>query len=203
MTFTQQLAAIKKQIKSIDKAIDAILDELQNLETIDPMSAESWQAAWDKRPGLWTRHALLYLRRGMLQTDRDNVEDAILANSHEVHEHSFVSGGRRDRISHSHPGGSTSHTHPNTGPSRYPGHRFSKPNVTAKPSGEQFETIPRTDEENTFDLVITDSARYFNEKNEHVLIGHMPIDNIRMFAAETMKGAFRMKCNVRDERTQQ
>jgi hypothetical protein len=131
------------------------------------------------------------------------------AETFEVHTHSFVSGPRSGaayrngkwddgKITHSHIGGSVAHTHENTGPSYY-GHR--KPKVTAKPSGEQLETIPCTDEENTFDLVITDSARYFNGKNEHVPIGNMPIENISMFAAETMKGAFRMKCNIRDERT--
>lgn len=127
---------------------------------------------------------------------------------YEVHEHCFVSGPRsgggyrngkwdNGKIKHSHPGGSTPHTHPNTGPSFF-GHGKGK--FTKRPNGEQFEVIPRTEEENTFDLVITDSARYFNEKNEHVLVGDMPIENMRMFAAETMKGAFRMKCNVRDER---
>lgn len=126
----------------------------------------------------------------------------------EMHEHHFVSGPRstagyrngvwcETKFSHSHPGGGVAHTHPNTGPS-YFGH--GKPKVTKKPKGEQMEFIPRTDEENTFDLVITDSARYFNEKNEHVLVGDMPLENMSMFAAETVKGAFRMKCNVRDER---
>ena len=145
----------------------------------------------------------------MLQAERDEAEELQIAQGHEVHTHSFVSGPRSGgryrngkwddgKITHSHPGGGTSHTHPGTGPAYY-GH--GKPKVTKKPTAEQLETIPRSDEENTFDLVITDSARYFNEKNEHVLIGDMPIGEISMFAAETMKGAFRMKCNVRDERT--
>lgn len=191
-------SAIKKQIRNIDKEVDAITAELEKLETIDPMSAESWQAAWDKHPDLFQRFNLLFRRRGTLQAERDEAEERQIAQGHEVHEHSFVSGGRHDKIKHSHPGGSQPHRHPHTGPSNY-GHR--KPKVTAKPTGERLEAIQLTEEENTFDLVITDSARFFNEKNEHVPIGNMPIGNISMFAAETMKGAFRMKCNVRDERS--
>lgn len=140
----------------------------------------------------------LFRERGELQ----NIETEF-----EVHTHSFVSGQRSEsgygkdgkwhvcgeKISHSHPGGSAPHTHPNTGPSYY-GHR--KPKVTAKPTGEQFETIPRSDEENTFDLVITDSAKLGGVTP----IGDTPIENISMFAAEVMKGAFRLKCIVRDER---
>lgn len=183
---------ITKRVRAIDKQIDKVRAELKRREpNLDEGSAQSWQDAWDKHPDLRQRENALFLGRDL----------ALRGPTFEVHTHCFVSGPRshaNDKITHSHPGGGSAHTHPNTGPSFY-GYRA--PKLTAKPTGEQLETIPRTDEENTFDLVITDSARYFNEKNEHVLIGDMPVENIRMFAAETMKAGFRMKCNVRDERT--
>jgi hypothetical protein len=84
----------------------------------------------------------------------------------EVHEHWFVSGPRgragyhngiwrEPKFKHSHPGGDVPHRHPDTGPSSY-GHR--PPKTTKRPTGEQFEIVPMSEEDQSFDLVITDSA---------------------------------------------
>jgi hypothetical protein len=91
--------------------------------------------------------------------------------AYEVHSHVFVSGPRHGghyennkwhtgEFSHSHPQGSTPHTHPQTGPSSYGyGWARGKSNkLTAKPTGEQMPPIPLTEEENTFELIVTDSA---------------------------------------------
>src|SRR6185503_21082806 len=102
------------QIVGVDKAVDAITKKLRSLERIDQMSAGSWQAAWDKHPDLFRRFNLLYRRRGMLQAQRDEIEQAELSAGHEIHEHSYVSGVRRGKIQHSHPGGSQPHRHPDT-----------------------------------------------------------------------------------------
>jgi hypothetical protein len=72
----------------------------------------------------------------------------------EVHEHSFISGPRRGRISHSHEGGNAWHEHPDTGPASYTidkddwfkatGLRGGgRKKFTPKPTGEQLPTIPR------------------------------------------------------------
>jgi len=52
------------QIRAIDRKIDRIHAKLRKLETIDPMSAESWQAAWDKHPDLHAKEKALYRQRG-------------------------------------------------------------------------------------------------------------------------------------------
>lgn len=126
----------------------------------------------------------------------------------EVHEHTFVSGPRNrsgvgkdgkwhiggERIRHSHPGGSVPHTHPSSGPSFY-GYRKLK--VTKRPTGEQLEVIPRTEEENTFELVITDSATM----NGITPIGNTPLEELGFPAADRMMSGCRLKCVIRDERT--
>lgn len=127
-----------------------------------------------------------------------------------LHTHYFCSGPRHksgygkdgkwheggETITHSHPGGSIPHTHPHTGPSNYGYcHKFTK-----RPKGEQdHEVIPRTEEENTFELVITDSA-LIGAPGKLVPIGDMPIENILSPAADRMVNTFGMKCVVRDER---
>lgn len=128
----------------------------------------------------------------------------------EVHEHTFVSGPRNrsgvgkdgkwhiggEKIRHSHPEGSAPHTHPGSGPSFY-GYR--KPKVTKRPTGEQLEVILRTEEENSFELVLTDSAILNGDPDSP--IGNTPIDVLGFPAADRMMGGFRLKCIVRDERT--
>lgn len=42
----------QQQINQIDKNITAIHHYMRQLEKIDPFSAVSWQAAWDKHPDL-------------------------------------------------------------------------------------------------------------------------------------------------------
>lgn len=127
----------------------------------------------------------------------------------EIHEHIFVSGPRSasgigkdgkwhvggEHIKHSHAGGSVPHTHPATGPSFY-GYRASK--VTKRPTGEQgLQVIPRTEEENTFELIVTDSALIHGKTP----IGDTPLESLGFPAAERMMAGCRMKCIVRDERT--
>ena len=58
-------------IRNIDKQIDAIRTQLLAAETVDQLSAESWQAAWDKRPDLRQAETELFIRRGELQSLRD------------------------------------------------------------------------------------------------------------------------------------
>jgi hypothetical protein len=123
----------------------------------------------------------------------------------ELHSHHFVEGMRSARtgnwpdgtgpnFTHSHPGGSSPHRHPATGPSNY-GYR--QPKVTKKPTGEQYDLIPITDEDElSFDLIITDSAKFGGT----IPIGDTPIEELGMPAAERMMAAFRLKCNVIDER---
>ena len=57
----------KQRIHQIDRQVNAIHHRLRQLEAIDPMSAASWQAAWDKHSDLHQREAALYLERGLLQ----------------------------------------------------------------------------------------------------------------------------------------
>lgn len=98
-----------------------------------------------------------------------------MAEKLEVHEHCFVSGPRstghyefdakkretkwadRKKLVHSHEGGSVPHAHPDTGPSFY-GYR--QPKVTQRAKGEQFELIPIPKEDQSFDLIILDSAKF-------------------------------------------
>jgi hypothetical protein len=132
----------------------------------------------------------------------------------ELHTHYFVSGPRNksglgkdgkwhvggEVISHSHPGGSVPHRHADTGPSCY-GYRT--PKVTAKPKGEQLDLIVLTEEESSFELIVTDSAQLGNPVGsaEHFTpIGNIPLGNVLSPAADRMKRGFRLKCIVRDER---
>jgi hypothetical protein len=130
--------------------------------------------------------------------------------AYEVHSHVFVSGPRHGghyennkwhtgEFSHSHPQGSTPHTHPQTGPSSYGyGWARGKSNkLTAKPTGEQMPPIPLTEEENTFELIVTDSALIHGK----LPIGDTPLEALGFPAAERIMGSHRMKCVVRDERT--
>jgi hypothetical protein len=124
----------------------------------------------------------------------------------ETHEHFFVSGPRsksgygkdgkwqENRIRHSHPEGNVPHTHPATGPSFY-GYR--NPKFTKRPTGEQMEVILRTPEENTFELIITDSALIHGETP----IGNTPIEVLGFPAAQRMVDSFGLTCIIRDERT--
>lgn len=125
--------------------------------------------------------------------DADLIEDAL-----EIHEHRFISGPRSGssdaEFSHAHQGGGVPHCHPHTGPSFY-GYR--KPRTVRKPTGEQFdETIPLTEEELSFDLVITDSALIHGKTP----IGDTPVEALGFPAAERLMSGHRLRCNVRDER---
>lgn len=126
----------------------------------------------------------------------------------ELHSHHFVSGPRSTahydrsgkwieaKFTHSHPGGGIPHTHPATWPAFY-GYR--QPKVTAKPKGEQFDWVAIPEEEQSFDLIITDSAILNGDRDKPT--GNTPVEQIVMPAADRMMGGFRLKCNVRDERT--
>lgn len=85
----------------------------------------------------------------------------------EVHEHSFISGPRSNRglkLRHSHEGGHVPHSHPETGPAAYTIDKDDwyratgmdgggRKEFTHAPTGEQFEFIPRTAEETTFEVI--------------------------------------------------
>jgi hypothetical protein len=125
-----------------------------------------------------------------------------------IHEHTYISGpnNRPDykdgkylgqkRIRHSHPGGEIPHTHEHTGPSHF-GHRQRK--YSKRPIGEQLAPIPRTEEENTFELVIMDSA-LVSTPDGLKPIGDTPIEALGFPAASRMMDSFGMQCIVRDER---
>lgn len=132
----------------------------------------------------------------------------------EIHSHHFTSGPRSSagyrngkwedtKFSHSHPGGSRPHRHPNCGPSNY-GYR--KPKVTKRPNGEQFLLVPMSEEESSFELIITDSAKPMPTLNpktgkyESPDIHSLSVEEMRMPAAETVKLGSRLTCIVRDER---
>jgi predicted HNH restriction endonuclease len=57
----------RQQIAAIDKDLTAIYRQMRKLEKIDQMSADSWQAAWNKHPDLHKAEHQLYVQRGALQ----------------------------------------------------------------------------------------------------------------------------------------
>jgi hypothetical protein len=61
------LNELKTQIREIDRKVDAIHRKMRRLETIDPYSAASWQAAWDKHLDLHSQEVELYRQRGGIQ----------------------------------------------------------------------------------------------------------------------------------------
>lgn len=63
-----------RSIDQIDKAIKANHRQLRSLEKITPLSAESWQIAWDKHPELRIRENDLYRERGESQLERNACE---------------------------------------------------------------------------------------------------------------------------------
>lgn len=58
-------------ISQIDKQIDAVRAELRRRETVKPLSAASWQAAWDRHPELREQETNLFRQRGVAQQERD------------------------------------------------------------------------------------------------------------------------------------
>jgi len=57
----------RKAIAALDREITAIHKQMRKLEKITLNSAESWQAAWDKCPGLRELEISLFRKRGYLQ----------------------------------------------------------------------------------------------------------------------------------------
>lgn len=136
------------------------------------------------------------------------MKTSALTPGYTLHTHHFVRGPRSSaryrggvwcetKFTHSHEGGDVAHTHPETGPSFY---AYRSPKRTKKPNGEQFaEMTPLTDEERTFEVVITDSAL----KSTHdglVPIGDTPVEALGFPAADRMMVEGRMICVIRDER---
>lgn len=199
---TPGLVTKTKAIAQIDKQLDAVTGNLKKLEFIDEMSAASWQAAWDKHPDLYETHTELYRQRGVLQLEPNGILRLVM------HEHAILNSkiSPAPRIKHSHHGGGIPHRHPNCGPSfysyhGYPGYRGKPPKTTNKPIGEQREYEAMSEEESSFELVITDSAIRYDENFNSVPIGNTPIDQIWMPAADRMMRGSRLRCIVRDERT--
>lgn len=64
-------AQAQRKVDAIDKRIDAVRAELLRNETVDELSAASWQAAWDKQRALHAIELSLFLRRGEAQDARD------------------------------------------------------------------------------------------------------------------------------------
>jgi hypothetical protein len=67
------LAEVLRRIERIDRRIDANIGALCRLECVNPMSAASFQRAWDRRPGLRQDNLDLFLYRGALQAVRDTM----------------------------------------------------------------------------------------------------------------------------------
>jgi hypothetical protein len=137
---------------------------------------------------------------------------------YQIHEHSFVVGPRsksgigRDGkwhvcgevVRHSHVGGHVPHTHPETGPSFY---GYGAVKTSKRPIGEQgLPVIPRTEQEQTFELIVMDSALMsvavpMGEKIPGLVpLGDTPIEALGFPAADRMISGFKMQCVVRDER---
>lgn len=73
-------ASAIERIAEIDLAIDGVRRELRRRERVRPLSAKSWQRAWDKHPALHDECTGLFVRRGFLQLVRDQAEhEAYLA----------------------------------------------------------------------------------------------------------------------------
>lgn len=64
-----------RTIAEIDKSIDAVTDLLMCLETIDPLSFESWDEAWTNHPDLDVERDALFLERGIAQQARDEAAE--------------------------------------------------------------------------------------------------------------------------------
>jgi hypothetical protein len=103
-------------------------------------------------------------------------------------------GAIETKFTHSHPGGGIPHSHPHTGPAFY-GYR--KPRVTTRPIGEQFQWVAPSEQQQSFELIITDSAMLSGKTP----IGNTPLEQLHLPAADAMVAGFRMKCIVRDERS--
>jgi hypothetical protein len=134
------------------------------------------------------------------------------AKTLEVHEHHFISGPRsctvRSQFSHSHEGGDRPHVHPDTGPAAYTidaddwfastGLRGGgKKKFTAKPTGEQFECIPRTPE--PFRVIFLDPPHPAGSSGDAVGPGQaLPLRIAKTFRApftvETLPRSKRAKC---------
>lgn len=56
-------------IARIDQEIDAVRSELNARETIDQLSATSWQAAWDMHPELRAQEQALFVQREATQQE--------------------------------------------------------------------------------------------------------------------------------------
>lgn len=66
-----QQTSPRSEIAEVDRQIDANRAEIRSLVKIRPLSAGSWQRAWDKHPDLYARDRALFCRRGELQALRD------------------------------------------------------------------------------------------------------------------------------------
>lgn len=73
---TDLLPDPRKQIAFIDRQIDDVTANLKWLEpSLDDLSADSWQAAWDKHPSLEAYFRSLYRQRWAFQERRAELED--------------------------------------------------------------------------------------------------------------------------------
>lgn len=117
----------------------------------------------------------------------------------EVHEHSFISGGRHGRVAHSHEGGNVPHQHEHTGPASYTidkddWHRATglrgggRKKFTAKPTGEQFPIRDLEDWQKSFEVVVV------GPPSPHIGTGPGIAPAVRMIKQ------FGMTARVRDDR---
>lgn len=75
MTLTQT----QREIRTVDRELNAIYAQMWRLEKIKPFSPESWQAAWDKHPDLHQAEHALFVKRGRLQLIRDEARSKVAA----------------------------------------------------------------------------------------------------------------------------
>jgi hypothetical protein len=123
----------------------------------------------------------------------------------EIHEHWYVSGPKSrlspgPRLVHSHEGGNTPHDHSQTGPGCYTIDRDewsartglrggSRKKFTDKPTGEQLPQRSRTDEENSFDVIIVGDAGAAASRGANGPVAN----NGTLLVPERLKQAFGMK----------
>lgn len=126
-----------------------------------------------------------------------------------VHEHAFIGGPRAHRsgkgwpegmgpdLVHSHEGGDLPHSHPDTGPASF---TLGKPQMTARPNGDQLPYIKTDPKDLVFDVFVMDSALVPDGHGQ--LRPIRPDDEIGLpLQASLVERKFGMTARVHDLRT--
>lgn len=73
------ITELRNAIRLTDKRIDEVRSELFLRETVDKLSAASWQSAWDKHPDLHERSHILWVYRADLKDELRAAERKVAA----------------------------------------------------------------------------------------------------------------------------